>query len=483
MRSVVKPSNGWLESFDAFAAEFYARHDVPGGAVAIVKDGARVYERTFGCRDRERRLAVEPDTLFGIASLTKSFTALTLLALEARGVLNLHDPVLRHLPGFTYPGLGARGPVRLWHLASHTSGLPPLRGLDYAIQPSQQGDPAAEFNDRDYTNAPSVNDYPALLAYLAQGERVGLAGPGSVVSYSNEGFAVLGAVIEAVTGESYPAVVAREVLVPLGLGGAGFLTDELRATGRLTELYTSSPTGQVIHSPNWEEAPAYLATGFMKASVRDLAAYLQYLLWPEDGRLAVGAAGLGELFAPRAWAEHRTAYGLGWMLRDGFNGHSLWRHGGSLKGVSSHQGGVPDFGLGIAVLANLDEVPVKRLWYAAVNAYLGLPLEQAAFEVRSTDLGPEAANELGGVYSSGEPWGRLELVADGNRLLALVGEHAMPNGHLALLPEGEFVLVGGDGAWESGRFVYGAGGARPVAVQYGMRWYDKQPLEAPRAGS
>ncbi len=483
MRSVVRPSAGWLERFDAFAAEFHARHDVPGGAVAIVKDGVNVYERAFGYRDLEQQLAVAPDTLFGIASLTKSFTALTLLVLEARGLLSLHDPVARHLPGFAYPGLGASGPVRLWHLASHTSGLPPLRGLDYAIQPSQVGDPAAEFSDRDYTNSPAVDDYPALLAYLAKGERVGLAGPGSVVSYSNEGFAVLGAVIEAATGESYPAVVAREVLGPLGLGGAGFLTEELRATGRLTELYTSSPTGQVIHSPNWEEAPAYLATGFMKASVRDLAAYLRYLLWPEDGRLAVAAAELSELFAPRAWAEHRTAYGLGWMLRDGFNGLSLWRHGGSLKGVSSHLGGVPDLGLGVVVLANLDEVPVKRLWYAAVNAYLGLPLERSAFEVASTNLGNEAVEKLGGVYSSGEPWGRLELVADGDRLLALVGEHATPNGHVALLSEGEFVLVDESGAWESGRFVYSAAGVRPVAVQYGMRWYDKRPYEAAREGS
>jgi hypothetical protein len=146
-------------------------------------------------------------------------------------------------------------------------------------------------------------------------------------------------------------------------------------------------------------------------------------------------------------------------------------------------GGVPDLGLGVVVLANLDEVPVKRLWYAAVNAYLGLPLERSAFEVGSTNLGPGAALALGGVYSSGEPWGRLELVADGDRLLALVGEHATPNGHVALLSEGEFVLVDGPGAWESGRFVYSAAGVRPVAVQYGMRWYDKQPQGEPRAGS
>lgn len=474
-----RPADGWLERFDACAQEFYAGSGVPGGAVAIVKDGATVYERAFGLRDREAGVAATTDTLFGLASLTKSFTALTLLALQARGVLHLDDEVARHLPGFSYPGLGPD--VRLWHLASHTSGLPPLRGLDYAIHPSQVGDPAEAFNGRDYSAAPRIDDYDALLEYLAVGERPALAGPGRVVSYSNEGFGLLGAVIEAATSEPFPGVVAREVLEPLGLAGAGFATAAARATGRLTELYTPTPEGEVIHSPQWEEAPAYLGTGFLKASVKDLAAYLAYLLDPHDGRLAAGPALLAELHAPRAWAEHLTSYGLGWMLRAGFNGHKLWRHGGSLKGVSSHMGGVSELGLGVAVLANVDDAPVKRLWHAALNAYLGLPLLAPPFGSPDTDVGKEAGARLAGVYDSGEPWGRLELVQEGGRLLALAGEHATPNGHVALLADGEFVLVGDSGGWESGRFVWEGGAARPVAVQYGMRWYDRREDRADAA--
>lgn len=473
MGQVTEPAAGWLERFHAFAEEFMARHKVPGAAVTVVRGGETAYAQAFGYRDREAAAAADMDTLFGLASVTKAFTALTLLALEARGVLSLEDPVTRYLPGFAYPGLTPEAPVRIWHLASHTSGLPPVRGLDYAIYPSQVGDPSDAFNARDYTGAPRVDDYPALVAYLASETRPALAAPGSVVSYSNDGYGLLGAVIEAATGDAYPAVVSREVLAPLGLS-ARFDTAGARATGKLTELYTSTPGGEVIHSPQWEEAPAYLATGFLKASARDVGAYLRYLLRPEPGRLAVAPEALGELWRSRAWAEHLTGYGLGWMLRERFNGLTLRRHGGSLKGISSHVGTVPELDLGVAVLVNLDEVPVKRLWYAAVNAYLGLPLGAAPFAHGTPPTGDEAAL-LAGVFESGEPWGRLELVRDGSGLRALSGENATDIGVIELLRDGEFVVVDETGPWDSGRFVWDGSAGGPTAVQFGMRWYDRAP--------
>ncbi len=490
MPRIPEPSEGWLERFDAFSGEFMTRHKVPGAAVTIVHEGETAYGRAFGERDREAGAPAAMDTLFGLASVTKAFTALTLLNLEARGLLRLDDPVTRYLPSFTYPGFVPEAPVRVWHLASHTSGLPPVRGLDYAVYPSQVGDPSDAYNTRDYTNAPRVDDYPALLAYLASGTRPALAHPGGVVSYSNDGYGLLGAVIEAATGEAYPAVVRREVLGPLGLG-AGFDTAEARATGRLTELYTSTPSGEVIHSPQWEEAPAYLATGFLKASADDLSAYLKYLLAPAPGRLAVSPEAVGQLWRPRAWAEHLTSYGLGWMLRERFNGLTLRRHGGSLKGISSHVGMVPELGLGIAVLTNLDEVPVKRLWFAAVNAYLGLPLGAAPF-AHGAQPTTDEAELLAGVFDSGEPWGRLELVRDGESLRALSGETASDIGVVELLPNGEFVVADETGPWDSGRFVWdgapvdppsargggvteerGVRVGKPGAVQFGMRWYDR----------
>lgn len=490
--------DGWLERFDAFAGDFVARHDIPGAAVAMVRDGETVYLRAFGYRDREAGLAVTPATRFGIASLTKSFTVLALLALQEKGVLDLSDPVRRYLPGFAYPGLDALGEVLLWHMASHTSGIPPLRALDFAIHPSQVGDPAEAFQKRDYHDAPSVRTYDELLAYLRKGERAPLGAPGSYVSYSNDAYGLLGAVIERATGTPYADVMAEEVFTPLGMSSATFDTAAVYdaeaegARGDATRLYTRAPDQSVILSPRWEEAPAHLATGFMKASVEDLAKALAFWTTTAQSERDAGGrawlpAGIAtDAWRSRAWAGPNVGYGLGWMIHHGvfdgvadgtLAGPTLVRHGGSLKGVSSHQGFVPELGLGVAVLSNLDEAPVKRLWHAAVNAAMGVPLERPPYPDQ-TATSVEALDPYAGVYGSGEPWGRLELRRvdpdDGAapRLRAFTGEDAVDSGRLARLPNDEFLLVGDAGAWDGGRFHRDADG-HVVAMQYGLRWYDR----------
>lgn len=477
--------DGWLARFDTFAEAFVKRHDIPGAAVAVVRGGETVYLRAFGLRDREAELAVTPSTRFGIASLTKSFTVLALLALQAKGVLDLHDPVRRYLPSFDYPGLDALGEVLVWHMASHTSGIPPLRALDFAIHPSQVGDPAEAFQTRDYQDAPSVQTVDELLAYLRRGERAPLAAPGTYVSYSNDAYGLLGAVIERATGTPYPDVMAEEVFAPLGMASATFDTQAAEASGDVTRLYTRVPDQRVILSPQWEEAPAHLATGFMKTNVEDLAKALAFwTAWdgePLGGArrswLAPGAS--ADAWRPRAWAGPGVGYGLGWMVHRGvFDEATLVRHGGSLKGVSAHQGFVPELGLGVAVLTNLDEAPVKRLWHAAVNAAMGVPLERAPYPDAAGHARPvETRDGLAGVYGSGEPWGRLELrwvTPDGRpeELRAFTGEDADDAGRLAPLADDEFVLVGEAGAWDGGRFHRNDAG-HVVAMQYGLRWYDR----------
>lgn len=489
----VTSDSTWLAAFEAYAAAFLDRHEVPGAAIVVVDRAGVVYRRGFGLRDREAALPATPATVFGIASLSKSFTALTALVLQARGVLAVDDLVTDHLPGFSYPGIAPD--VRVRHLLSHSSGLPPLRALDYAIRPSQVGDPASAFNTRDYSHSVGVDDYDELLAYLSRGgrrvqgelagdpsvgghagrERPALAPAGAIMSYSNEGVALVGAVIERATGRPFPAVVRELVLEPLGMR-ATFDLAAARATGELTTLYTRTPDRAVIRSPLWEEAPAYLGTGFLRASADDLAAYLGALLGGATS-LGLDAALFAELVAPRVWSEPHGQYAYGWQVRP-HRGVTVLRHGGGLKGVSSHQGFVPDLGLGIAILTNLDEVPVKRLWTAALNLALGLdpdtpPYDPAEYEFVDVQAAT-ARHGLVGVYASGEPWGRFAVVADESdgSLTALVGEDAEPSGRLAMLDEREFVLVTDAGAWDGGRFHLAADGV-PLAVQHGGRWYDR----------
>src|SRR5690606_5277696 len=185
--------------------------------------------------------------VFGITSISKSFTALTGLVLQARGVLSIADPVTQHLLGFAYPGLGSDTQLR--HLMSHSTWLPTLRALHFAIQTSQVEHPACAYNRRDYTDAPSVDDYGLLLAYLRAGERQALRGGGTVMSYSNEGVALLGAVIESATGEPFPAVVTRLVFEPLGMSSATFSTAAAQAAGEATTPYPRLPDRTIPRPP------------------------------------------------------------------------------------------------------------------------------------------------------------------------------------------------------------------------------------------
>ncbi len=498
----------WLKEFDAHLSQVIAEAEVPGAAACVTWGGEVVYQRGFGWRDREARLPAGPRTVFGLASLSKSFTALVALVLAAKGMWTLDDPVTDHLPEFNYPGLGSGSePVRLWHMLSHTSGVPPLRALDYALRPDQVGDPAHVHYSRRIDDDPDVSSYDALMAYLRAGERSPLERPGRIVSYSNECVALVGAAIERVTGKPFPEVLEAEVLEPLGMLSTTFDIGEARSRGDYAVLYTRTPDG-VVRSPAWSRAPAYLGTGMLKSSASDLARYLSFMVAGDGAALGLTPERMAQLTTARAWSQPGGGYALGWSVRT-HGDVTVVRHGGSLKGVATCQGFVPELGLGVAVLMNLDGAPAMRAWYGAVNLALGQAADAPPYGTGHELLwaGPSSLeSELGpyaGVYSSGEPWGRLELVAqpyagdpagapgraaDGSYLVAYSGDDRERIGRLALLREPgeqgtlEFVIVGDQGAWDGGRFHLDAGG-RPFAVQHGQRWYDREaPADQGRPG-
>lgn len=458
-------------------SSFFETEGVPGGAVVIVKDGAVVMEEGFGSRDLETEKRNTPDTVFGIASLTKSFTALALLVLEEKGQLELEHPLRKYLPTFRYPGLGHDdgGDVRLRHVASHTSGIPPLPGLSYALRPSQVGDPGERYLRRYSADVPTLEGNHQLLAFLADQTTPPVAAPGQVVSYQNDAYALLGAVIEEVSGTPYDTFVVENILAPLGMSRSTFSVERAEALGNVTTLYAEDPRGQVFASPQWERAPAHLATGFLKASARDLGRYLSFLLEPTAFDLKISSGRLRQLWTPRAWCATRTAYGLGLMIQPDYYGVTLVRHGGGLKGVSSHLGFIPERKLGVAVLSNLEDKPVSRLWLAAVNAVLGLELDTPFYSPPTREAPLALKQKLVGRYRSFEPWGKLDVQLEGGALFARSGEHLTEKEKLWLAPNGEF-FIGAGLFYDGGRWLLGEDGV-VRGVQSGMRFLKRQ-LEA-----
>lgn len=229
-RSRVSPDGAgaaWVSAFEEFARGVMAEGGIPGVAVAAARDGEPIYERGFGYRDAQRGLLVTAGTVFGVASVAKSFTALAIMLLEERGVLSVADPVQKWLPEFALPHLDDAGhavAITLHHLLTHTSGLPREPGVVHVRAGAVQRDPDTRagridlpFLPPDILDLTPVTTHAELLALLPRQDFRLLAAPGERYRYSSEGYALLGAVVERASARSLPAFVREHVLAPLGL--------------------------------------------------------------------------------------------------------------------------------------------------------------------------------------------------------------------------------------------------------------------------
>jgi CubicO group peptidase (beta-lactamase class C family) len=437
------------DSINERVEKFVAQHDVPGLALGILHQG-KSYLYSYGFRDVAKALPVTEKTIFGIASLTKSFTALTLLKLEQEGLLSLQDPLTKHLPDFSYPGMTE--PIRLKHLLSHSSGLPSLPALTYAITPESAPVPMQTIKD--------------LLNYLASSPAPLIAAPGKIMSYQNDGYALLGEVIARVTTQPYAQVVQEKVLEPLACKRSVFALKDAHTLGNVTELYETSEN-KIIHSPTWEEAPTHLATGFLKSSVEDLLGVLAiYLDSKETQPTFLNSASLREMFTPRVRAEPNVDYGYGWAIHD-YTGLTLYRHGGSLKGVSSHWGFVPELSAAVVISCNLEDVPVKSLFLDLIDLLVSRETPTPIFLPDGNEM---LQMKIVGSYRSLEPWGKFNVVREGENLIAYAGEKLLKQGILELHSNGEFMIQTPTGL-EGGKFFLEDEKVR--GVQYGWRWLER----------
>ncbi|MCS7253674.1 MAG: beta-lactamase family protein, partial [Armatimonadetes bacterium] len=182
------------QGLEAYVFEKMSKTNLPGLSMAIVKDGEVVYARGFGFRDLESGSPMTTQTRVGIGSVTKSFTALSIMMLVEEGKINLDDCVDKFAPISLRP-FGE--PVRIWHLLTHSSGIPALAYAEafirYVVGEEATWIPIASFDD--------------LKAFMSDAESWATAKPGERFFYLNEGYLLLGRIIEIASGKSYEEFV------------------------------------------------------------------------------------------------------------------------------------------------------------------------------------------------------------------------------------------------------------------------------------
>jgi CubicO group peptidase (beta-lactamase class C family) len=201
-----------MEAFDSIFSDFMRNHSIPGGAVAVMRDGKLIYARGFGYADVENNTPVQPDALFRIASMSKPITSAAIFKLIEEGKLELDERVAPHIADLL-PVAGATVDARweqitIRHLLNHSGGW-------------DRGKPNGGFDPIDRTitaanvvGAPVPGSPETLIRYM-KGMPLDFE-PGEKFAYSNFGFAILGVIIQRVTGMPYEEYVRSRVLLPVG---------------------------------------------------------------------------------------------------------------------------------------------------------------------------------------------------------------------------------------------------------------------------
>ena len=383
------PANdaGLLGDFGTWLDTARERFSVPGCAVAVVKDGALLATHTSGRRDVEQDLPVTPDTLFPIGSSSKAFTTALLAMLVDDGTLDWDMPVRRWLPEFTLADAAIGERLTPRDLVTHRSGMPRHDLVWYGAT---------------FARAEMV----ARLRHLPLNHDLR-----TEFQYNNLMFLTAGHLAERVGGASWEELVRARILAPLGMQRTNFTVAAMQQDQDHGKPYRKDD-GKVLAIP-FRDITAIGPAGSINSSVREMAAWtaLQLQAGEHQGKRLLAeslAHDLHTVRMPTGSADGSDAevldigYALGWFV-DVYRGHRRVHHGGNIDGFSALVALLPDDGLGVVVLTNLDGTPFpevvvrecsdRLLKLATIDHAEPVLTRLAAAETRGA-AGKQAANAL-----------------------------------------------------------------------------------------
>jgi CubicO group peptidase (beta-lactamase class C family) len=361
--------SGLPQDIDAHVERTLRVFEVPGMALAVVKDGKVVVAKGYGVRTLGDPASVDADTLFGIGSNTKAFTTASLAMLVDEGKISWDDPVIKHLPAFQMYDPYVTREMRIRDLLTHRSGLG-LGAGDLLIYPQTT-----------YTRDEVIQ----RIRYLKP-----VSSFRSQYAYDNLLYLVAGQIIPAVTGTSWDDFVYQRIFAPVGMRSSATGIAGLTAGGNVAAPHSRVEGGVRAVAPQSLDnvGPA----GSINSSAADMARWLIVQL--DGGALASLRPGSTErLFTDRQHREMWTAqtilpvndpppglealrtnfaaYALGWGLRE-YRGRKTVSHTGGLLGYVSQVTLVPELKLGIVVLTNQEEgMAFTAVSNHILDAYLG----------------------------------------------------------------------------------------------------------------
>jgi CubicO group peptidase (beta-lactamase class C family) len=360
---------------DAYVTKVLKDWDLPGAAVAVVKDGHVVVIKGYGVRELGKPERVDGNTIFDVASLTKSFTAAAIASLVDEKKLAWDEPVHTYLPTLEFPDPYLTANVTLRDLLCHRVGIKPTNSawsLTSVTRPRLLG----------------------LIAHMQPGApfRTRLA-------YWNIGYTVAGEAAAAVAGTSWEDLVTQRLIRPLGLSRTSAEFDSVPAMGNFASGHDVIAGVQQV-TPRETTRASTAPAGAISMSAADLATWMRFQLGDGtfEGRRILSAEAMNEMQSPNLvmvsserfraarQIKYFPAYGLGWQIFDYRGNRMIW-HSGNGDGQLAYMALLPDSRLGVAVLINswkggspLNGGIASRI----IDHYLGLSTRDYSAEVKES---------------------------------------------------------------------------------------------------
>lgn len=334
-----------FKGFDRFVQKLMRDWKVNGVSVAVIKDGEIVHCRGYGKRDVDRDLPMTEHTLTPIASITKTFTTMSLGLLADEGLVDWDVPVQSYLPAFRLWDQFASERMTPRDLVTHRSGLPRHDLVWYHSDLSRE-----EIFERLQHLEPTA-DFRTIW------------------QYQNIMYMTAGLLAGKLAGTTWEEIVRTRIFEPLGMVGSGFSVRAMQETPDFSRGYRKDKK-KVVEMPFYEDNDLVGPAGSIVSSVADLAQWLQLHLEKGKRKSAqfVSEAQVSQMHAPQMVMQARSkfpeipqrSYGLGWFVEP-YRGRNMIHHGGNIDGFSTMLALMPDDGVGVAVLANMNATPVRDI--------------------------------------------------------------------------------------------------------------------------
>lgn len=444
-----QPANDRFQAAYTLLDQFVARHmnetGAPGMTLALADSDRLLRTSQYGFADVKAGIKVQPETLFEIGSVSKSFVAIAILQLADEGKLDLNKPVKEYLPWLKVDSTYA--PFTTHHLLSHTSGL---------------------------------SGVPLLMRVATTTLRVGFE-PGTKWLYSNMGYVLLGLLLESLEKRPFAEIMRRRVLDPLGMSqsvpviSAAIRDRTAVGYGPLKIDRPFPPNGKLAEAP-WVDVAE--AAGSIAATATDMSNYLRMLL-------NRGVGPKGRVLSDKAFAlftkpviksafrgeEASYAYGL-WIIEK--DGHTLLRHTGGMVAFSSAM--FADVTDGLAVFASVNASLYGGYRPVAVARY-ALELLSAAARNKELPAAPQPPQATDTIANAAEYAGtftatdgsKLVLTNQGDKLLlqhagaAIILEKATTDLFFVKHPDWDVFLLG-----------FGRDQGKVVEAFHGARWWTNE---------